>query len=103
MKQILFCLTFLFCFHLSAQKVVKDSIVTRNDSIFTLKYQVIYEHVPDTMDLHERYMQIEGIVAEFRKEQELIRSKIEFFEENNPMEFLQTKKQPARKPKKKKQ
>lgn len=99
MKQILFCLPFLFCFQLSAQKVLKDSIVTRNDSIFTLKYQAIYEHVPDTMELHERYVQIESIVAEFRKEQELIRSKIEFFEENK---LQSLKKQPARKPKKKK-
>ena len=98
MKNILFF--FFLSFNLSAQKIVKDSIVARNDSIFTLKYQAIYEHVPDTMELHERYVQIESIVAEFRKEQELIRSKIEFFQKNK---LQSLKKQPARKPKTKKQ
>ena len=98
MKNILFFL--LIPFVSFGQKVELDSMVVRNDSIFTLKYQAIYEHVPDTMELHERYVQIESIVAEFRKEQELIRSKIEFFQKNK---LQSLKKQPARKPKKKKQ
>ena len=113
MKKILFLL--LFPLSVFGQKIVKDSIVTRNDSIFTLKYQAIYEHVPDTFGLNERYLQIESIISAFRTEQEMIKTKIAFFESNKPLGFIEspekvtlpvqpaTKKQPARKPKKKKQ
>ena len=113
MKKILFLL--LFPLSAFGQKIVKDSIVTRNDSIFTLKYQAIYEHVPDTFGLNERYLQIESIISAFRTEQEMIKTKIAFFESNKPLGFIEspekvtlpvqpaTKKQPARKPKKKKQ
>ena len=113
MKKILFLL--LFPLSAFGQKVVKDSIVTRNDSVFTLKYQAIYEHVPDTFGLSERYLQIESIISAFRTEQEMIKTKIAFFESNKPGGFIESpakvtlpvqpapKKQPARKPKKKKQ
>ena len=113
MKKILFLL--LFPLSAFGQKVVKDSIVTRNDSVFTLKYQAIYEHVPDTFGLNERYLQIESIISAFRTEQEMIKTKIAFFESNKPLGFIESpekvtlpvqptpKKQPARKPKKKKQ
>ena len=114
MKKILF---FLFLsFNLSAQKIVKDSIITLNDSIFTLKYQAIYEHVPDTFGLNERYLQIESIISAFRAEQEMIKTKIAFFESNKPLGFIeipakvtlpvQPQTQPVKKtskPKKKKQ
>jgi len=117
MKHILFCLlTLLSGLQLSGQKVVKDSITIRNDSVFTLKYQAIYEYVPDTFGLNERYLQIESIIAAFRAEQDEIKTKIDFFEENKPLGFIESpakatlpvqpekpKKQPARKPKKKKQ
>jgi len=116
MKHILFCLlTLLSGLQLSGQKVVKDSITIRNDSVFTLKYQAIYDHVPDTFGLSERYLQIESIISAFRTEQEMIKTKIAFFESNKPLGFIEspekvtlpvqpaTKKQPARKPKKKKQ
>ena len=56
MKKILFLL--LFPLSVFGQKIVKDSIITRNDSVFTLKYQAIYEHVPDTFGLNERYLHI---------------------------------------------
>ena len=113
MKKILFLL--LFPLSAFGQKILKDSIVTRNDSVFTLKYQAIYEHVPDTFGLNERYLQIESIISAFRTEQEMIKTKIAFFESNKPLGFIEspekvtlpvqpaTKKQPARKPKKKKQ
>ena len=105
MKNILFLL--FLSFNLSAQKIVKDSIVTRNDSVFTLKYQAIYEHVPDTFGLNERYLQIESIISAFRTEQEMIKAKIAFFESNKPGGLVapvkRTTKQPATKPKKKKQ
>lgn len=113
MKKILFLL--LFPLSAFGQKIVKDSIITRNDSVFTLKYQAIYEHVPDTFGLNERYLQIESIISAFRAEQEMIKQKIAFFESNKPLGFIEspekvtlpvqpaTKKQPARKPKKKKQ
>ncbi len=113
MKKILFLL--LFPLSAFGQKVVKDSIITRNDSVFTLKYQAIYEHVPDTFGLSERYLQIESIISAFRTEQEMIKTKIAFFESNKPLGFIESpakvtlpvqpapKKQPARKPKKKKQ
>ena len=114
MKKILFLL--LFPLSAFGQKVVKDSIVTRNDSVFTLKYQAIYEHVPDTFGLNERYLQIESIISAFRTEQEMIKAKIAFFESNKPLGFIESpakvtlpvqpekpKKQPARKPKNKKQ
>ncbi len=113
MKKILFLL--LFPLSAFGQKIVKDSIITRNDSVFTLKYQAIYEHVPDTFGLSERYLQIESIISAFRTEQEMIKTKIAFFESNKPKGFIESpakvtlpvqpapKKQPARKPKKKKQ
>ena len=105
MKKILFLL--LFPLSAFGQKVVKDSIVTRNDSVFTLKYQAIYEHVPDTFGLNERYLQIESIISAFRTEQEMIKTKIAFFESNKPGGLVapvkRTTRQPARKPKKKKQ
>ena len=114
MKKILFLL--LFPLSAFGQKVVKDSIVTRNDSVFTLKYQAIYEHVPDTFGLNERYLQIESIISAFRAEQEMIKQKIAFFESNKPLGFIeipakvtlpvQPQTQPVkktRKPKKKKQ
>ena len=114
MKKILFLL--LFPLSAFGQKVVKDSIVTRNDSVFTLKYQAIYEHVPDTFGLSERYLQIESIISAFRAEQEMIKQKIAFFESNKPLGFIeipakvtlpvQPQTQPVkktRKPKKKKQ
>ena len=114
MKKILFLL--LFPLSAFGQKILKDSIVTRNDSVFTLKYQAIYEHVPDTFGLGERYLQIESIISAFRTEQEMIKTKIAFFESNKPLGFIEspekvtlpvqskrTTKQPARKPKKKKQ
>ena len=114
MKKILFLL--LFPLSAFGQKVVKDSIVTRNDSVFTLKYQAIYEHVPDTFGLNERYLQIESIISAFRTEQEMIKTKIAFFESNKPFGFIestakvtlpvQPQTQPVkktRKPKKKKQ
>ena len=112
MKKILFLL--LFPLSAFGQKVVKDSIVTRNDSVFTLKYQAIYEHVPDTFGLSERYLQIESIISAFRTEQEMIKTKIAFFESNKPLGFIESPekvalpvqptptRQPARKPKKKK-
>jgi len=115
MKNILFFLT-LLSFPAFGQKVVKDSIVTRNDSVLTLKYQAIYEHVPDTFGLGERYLQIESIISAFRTEQEMIKTKIAFFESNKPLGFIespakvtlpvQPQTQPVkktRKPKKKKQ
>ena len=114
MKKILFLL--LFPLSAFGQKVVKDSIITRNDSVFTLKYQAIYEHVPDTFGLGERYLQIESIISAFRAEQEMIKQKIAFFESNKPLGFIeipakvtlpvQPQTQPVkktRKPKKKKQ
>ena len=114
MKKILFLL--LFPLSAFGQKIVKDSIVTRNDSVFTLKYQAIYEHVPDTFGLSERYLQIESIISAFRAEQEMIKQKIAFFESNKPLGFIeipakvtlpvQPQTQPVkktRKPKKKKQ
>ena len=114
MKKILFLL--LFPLSAFGQKIVKDSIITRNDSIFTLKYQAIYEHVPDTFGLSERYLQIESIISAFRTEQEMIKTKIAFFESNKPLGFIespakvtlpvQPQTQPVkktRKPKKKKQ
>lgn len=116
MKKILFLL--LFPLSAFGQKIVKDSIITRNDSVFTLKYQAIYEHVPDTFGLGERYLQIESIISAFRAEQEMIKQKIAFFESNKPKGFIESpakvtlpvqpipekpKKQPASKPKKKKQ
>ena len=114
MKKILFLL--LFPLSAFGQKIVKDSIITRNDSVFTLKYQAIYEHVPDTFGLNERYLQIESIISAFRAEQEMIKQKIAFFESNKPLGFIeipakvtlpvQPQTQPVkktRKPKKKKQ
>lgn len=102
MKKILFCLLLvLFSGLLSAQKVAKDSIIVKKDSIFQIKTQVIYKHVPDTMELHARYMQIETIISTYRDEQELIKEKILFFEENKPSEFLR-RNTPVRKPKQKK-
>ena len=105
MKKILFLL--LFPLSAFGQKIVKDSIITRNDSVFTLKYQAIYEHVPDTFGLGERYLQIESIISAFRTEQEMIKTKIAFFGSNKPgglvVPIKRTTKQPATKPKKKKQ
>ena len=105
MKKILFLL--LFPLSAFGQKVVKDSIVTRNDSVFTLKYQAIYEHIPDTFGLSERYLQIESIISAFRTEQEMIKTKIAFFESNKPGGLIapvkRTTRQPATKPKRKKQ
>jgi len=88
MKKILFLL--LFPLSAFGQKIVKDSIITRNDSIFTLKYQAIYEHVPDTFGLGERYLQIESIISAFRAEQEMIKQKIAFFESNKPKGFIES-------------
>lgn len=108
MKKILF-IALLFPVSVFGQKIVKDSIITRNDSIFTLKYQAIYEHVPDTFGLNERYLQIESIISAFRAEQESIKAKIAFFEQNKPGGLIapgglkRTTKQPARKPKTKRQ
>jgi len=88
MKKILFLL--LFPLSAFGQKIVKDSIITRNDSVFTLKYQAIYEHVPDTFGLSERYLQIESIISAFRTEQEMIKTKIAFFESNKPLGFIES-------------
>jgi len=88
MKKILFLL--LFPLSAFGQKIVKDSIITSNDSVFTLKYQAIYEHVPDTFGLGERYLQIESIISAFRAEQEMIKQKIAFFESNKPKGFIES-------------
>ena len=88
MKKILFLL--LFPLSAFGQKIVKDSIITRNDSVFTLKYQAIYEHVPDTFGLGEIYLQIESIISAFRAEQEMIKQKIAFFESNKPKGFIES-------------
>jgi hypothetical protein len=112
MKNTFFCLTMFFSLQMFGQRTLKDSIILRNDSVFIVKIQSIYEYVPDTTELHERYIQIESIISTFRDEQDLIKSKIEFFKEEKSLGFMQSKKtekiiiqnkKPARKPKKSKQ
>lgn len=114
MKNILFLLFIpLFSF---GQKVELDSMIVRNDSIFYVSTAKIYEHVADTTGLHERYMQLNEIITGLEAERGAIKERIAFFESNKPLGFIEipakvtlpvqpvpTKKQPARKPKKKKQ
>lgn len=114
MKNILFFL--LIPFVSFGQKVELYSMVVRNDSIFYVRTAKIYEHIPDTTGLHERYMQLQEIIAGLEAERSAIKERINFFEENKPLGFIEiptkvtlpvqpvpTKKQPARKPKKSKQ
>ena len=109
MRNILFFL--LFSTGLQAQKEVRDTLFIRNDSLFIGKVQVFYESLIDTAELHARYMQIESIIEDYNKEKDAIKEKIAFYEDNfSPLSILRqkasvkkTKKQPARKPKTKKQ
>lgn len=108
MKYILLFLLFpVFC---NAQKEERDTIFIRNDSLFIGKVQIFYEALIDTAELHARYMQIESIIEDYNKEKEAIKEKIAFYEDNfSPLSIMRqkasqkTKKQPSRKPKKKKQ
>lgn len=113
MKNILFFLT-LISFPAFGQKIVSDSILVRNDSVFILKQQLQYDYLPDTLALKERYALIDEIIAAYEAEQAKITSQINFFKtvtgEMIQPEVLQKqtapekpKKKPARKPKTKKQ
>ena len=113
MKNILFLLFIPFVSF--GQKVELDSMIVRNDNIFYVRTAKIYEHVADTTGLHERYMQLQEIIAGLEAERSAIKERINFFESNKP-EMMQTtpikqtlpkpqkqpaKKQPATKPKSK--
>ncbi len=112
MKNILFFLT-LFSFPAFGQKIVSDSILVRNDSVFILKQQLDYDYLPDTLALKERYALINEIIAAYEAEQAKITSQINFFKtvtgEMIQPQVLQKQpvpekpKKPARKPKTKKQ
>ena len=109
MRNILIFL--LFSTGLHAQKEVRDTAFIRNDSLFIGKVQVFYEALIDTAELHSRYMQINDIIATYVAEQHAIKEKIQFYEDNysalsimrQPATIKNAKKQPARKPKTKKQ
>ena len=53
MKKILFLL--LFPLSAFGQKIVKDSIVTRNDSVFTLKYPTLSDLTKDTYKSNQSF------------------------------------------------
>jgi len=100
MKNILFFLLIpVFSF---AQKVEQDSMIVRNDSVFYIRTQQLYEYVPDTVGLRDRYLQLQGIIDGLKSEQAAIRERISFFKTNGPS-MIRTVKQPATKPKRKKQ
>jgi hypothetical protein len=100
MKNILFFLLIpVFSF---AQKVEQDSMIVRNDSVFYVRTQQLYEYIPDTVGLRDRYTQLQGIIDGLEAEQLAIRERISFFKINGPSS-IKAVKQPATKPKKSKQ
>ena len=81
MKRIIILFLLTVCVQgIKAQKLTsKDSLITRNDSVFIVRYQTKYEFVPDTAELHQRILQINDIIDVFENEQAEIRKQILFF------------------------
>lgn len=77
-------------------------MLIRNDSVFYVRTQQLYEYVPDTVGLRDRYVQLQGIIEGLEAEQLAIRERISFFKANGPSS-IRTTRQPATKPKRKKQ
>lgn len=75
-------------------------MLIRNDSVFYVRAQQLYEYVPDTVGLRDRYLQLQGIIEGLEAEQLAIRERISFFKVNKPSS-IRTTRQPATKPKSK--
>lgn len=108
MKYILLFLLFpVFC---QAQKLNDepiDSIIVIDDKIYNWRIFSQYEVIQDTLEMHQRIVNIDAQIVLLNAEKAKLAEKISYFETNKVSSFQQSKqpvkKQPARKPKTKKQ
>jgi hypothetical protein len=87
-----------------SQITQRDTVVSIGGTLYLQRYTIISEPVLDTLALRARINEIDAQISLLNIEKEKKKSLIAAFEELKPLGAMKrTTKQPARKPKKKKQ